>query len=400
MKHGLLAFVPIFVLLVMGIQTSSSQTVVSKFGLSGWVDENGVELTWRQTNATKGSLYTIYRSDDTTLTDFVKIDSTADTMYIDTPTALVGKNLLQFYLVRAVGQRGVDSGKVLSSNVIVVTIVGIPPVGSYLLGASPEPKGKVLLEWTNPPTTVQGKYFIWRKPDTAGAVFVSAIDSTTDTTYLDTPPVVLGRTNSFVYQISVSSSGGSALRSSPASISFYVPIVKDTLISAVTPVLVGEAGKLYTFNPMVTSTDTSAKLEYSLTVNPTGMKVDSVTGTITWTPSTRGWYSVEILVTSTKHGVLRIAYNITVASGNGIIQGTVKDTASNGIRNVEVIAYQRDGVRHLRYFTKTDSSGSYRLNFLDPGNYILQAVPFNPKFVGSWYNNSSLSTKCHRTDSR
>ena len=52
-----------------------------------------------------------------------------------------------------------------------------------------------------------------------------------------------------------------------------------------------------------------------------------------------------------------------------------------------IFAYQRDGVRHLRYFTKTDSNGSYRFNLLDPGNYILQAVPFNPKFVGSWYSN-------------
>ncbi len=88
---------------------------------------------------------------------------------------------------------------------------------------------------------------------------------------------------------------------------------------------------------------------------------------------------------------MRIAYNITVSSGDGVIQGIVTDTAGNELRNVGIFAYQRDGVRHLRYFTRTDSNGAYRMSFLDPGNYILQSVPYNPKYVGDWYNNQRLA---------
>jgi len=391
MKRALLLLAPVFFLL-MGIQTSTAQSIprYGLEGLEGWVDQNGVVLTWRQTIATEGSLFYIYRSNDSTLADFVKIDSTADTSYIDNPAPPVGQNLHEYYLVRAIGQRGIDSGLIFSSRVIVVVIAGIPSVGSYILEAQPRPKDLVELTWNTPPTTIQGKYSIWRKADTAGAVFGTAIDSTSDTSYSDKPPVGLDRINAFIYQISVSSSGGSFLRSSPASVGFFVPVVRDTLTAAVSPLLVGEAGKLYSYNPVVTSTDTSAKLNYSMLAKPAGMSIDS-TGTITWTPSTRGWFSVEILATSNKHGYLRIAYNITVSSGNGVIVGNVADTSGKGIRNVGIFAYQRDGVRHLRYFTKTDTNGIYRLNFLDPGSYILQAVPYNPKFVGSWYNDKVLA---------
>ncbi len=141
MKRALLFFALVFILM-MGMQTSSAQSIprYGLEGLEGWVDQNGVVLTWRQTNATEGSLYYIYRSKDSTLADFVKIDSTADTSYVDNPAPLVGQNLHEFYLVRAIGQRGIDSGLVFSSNMIVVVIAGIPSVGSYLLGASSEPK--------------------------------------------------------------------------------------------------------------------------------------------------------------------------------------------------------------------------------------------------------------------
>ncbi len=260
MKRALLIFVPVLVLLMTGIQTSTAQSVVAKFGLSGWVDENGVELTWRQTSATRGTIYTIFRSSDTTLADFAEIDSTTDTSYTDQPAAVVGHDLRLFYFLRGIGQRGADSGKVLSTNVIMVVIAGIPPVGSYLLQAEPQPKSSVELTWNHPPTTIQGKYFVWRKEDTAGAVFGAAIDSTTDTLYTDKPPVELGMINAFIYQISVSTSGGSVLRSSPASVGFFVPMVPDTLTAAVSPLLVGEAGKLLTYNPMVTSSDTTANL--------------------------------------------------------------------------------------------------------------------------------------------
>jgi len=393
MKRALLFFAPVFILL-MGMQTSSAQSNprYGLEGLEGWVDQNGVVLTWRQTIATEGSLYYIYRSKDSTLADFVKIDSTADTSYIDNPAPLVGQNLHEFYQVRAIGQRGIDSGLVFSSNMIVVVIAGIPPVGSYALQAQPQPNDSVELTWNSPPTSIQGKYFIWRRINnyTDVPILPTVIDSTTDTIFTDKPPVELGEVNAFIYQISVSSSGGSVLRSSLASVGFFVPIVRDTLTAAASPILVGEAGKMYAYNPMVTSTDTSAKLKYSLIVKPDSMKIDSTTGEITWTPSVRGWYSVEILVTSNKLGYLRIAYNITVSSGDGVIVGTVKDTANDGIRNVGIFAYQRDGVRHLRYFTKTDTNGFYRLNLLDPGNYVLQAVPYNPKYVGSWYNKKVL----------
>ena len=86
------------------------------------------------------------------------------------------------HLVRAIGQRGIDSGLVFSSNMIVVVIAGIPSVGSYLLGASSEPKDSVdhsNLDYS--PDHDSGEIFhLAKKKQLRGAAsIVSPIDSTT-----------------------------------------------------------------------------------------------------------------------------------------------------------------------------------------------------------------------------
>ena len=61
------------------------------------------------------------------------------------------------------------------------------------------------------------------------------------------------------------------------------------------PVTTAKEGAVYTYD--VEATDPNEDiLTYSLTVNPTGMTINSTTGVITWTPATAGSFEVTVEV--------------------------------------------------------------------------------------------------------
>ena len=61
------------------------------------------------------------------------------------------------------------------------------------------------------------------------------------------------------------------------------------------PVTTAKEGAVYTYDVEATDPNEDT-LTYSLTVNPTGMTINSTTGVITWTPATAGSFEVTVEV--------------------------------------------------------------------------------------------------------
>ena len=85
-----------------------------------------------------------------------------------------------------------------------------------------------------------------------------------------------------------------------------------------TPLLIGNADELYTYNIMATDPDAGDTLIFSLLVAPSGMILDSGTGLIRWTPSGNqaGTQSVSVQVTDST-GLIDVQnFSITISAPN------------------------------------------------------------------------------------
>lgn len=263
----------------------------------------------------------------------------------------------------------------------------------FFLNAKLETNGQVALQWTAPIGVNVHSYIIYRADlhgpyMTTIPVQFKAIDTTNNTSYLDSPSAGLSDSTYFAYYVSAQTDSGISLRSNVAVINganFYGNEEHDHITITSSPVTTGEIGVEYSYQVVASSSDSTAMLSYRLDEHPMGMTIDS-TGLITWMPMQHGWYEVEVEVRSDKGGEAEQNFMIRVASGNGTVAGTITDSLGNPVRRVAVQLFQSAHNEPFEYSTITDSTGSYSIDKLDPGTYYARAIPLRYDYLPQWYN--------------
>ncbi|MCL5268314.1 MAG: carboxypeptidase regulatory-like domain-containing protein [Bacteroidetes bacterium] len=251
--------------------------------------------------------------------------------------------------------------------------------------------GGVTLSWEQPEAFTASYYLVYRAQvgvnslDSNFSFNFSQIDSTTATTYQDsaTPPPA----NIFVYMVKAFNDSGQVRISSMAKVyAGFDNFGRDKVTITSEPPVSATVDSLYEYQVKAVSTDSTAVLTYRLGDHPKLMTIDS-TGFISWIPQVRGWYEVEIEVTSSAGGHAVQEYAIRVAGVRGTIAGTVTDSTGAPISNVVVRLYQRDMDMHFDYSARTDSTGYYAIHNVDAGKYYVRAVPVNSNYLPEWYDN-------------
>jgi hypothetical protein len=385
-----------FTLLAMSVahaQDTPIKLMAVKVELGG-----SVRLAWtRPANVTIDSFF-VYRAEGDNISKAVRIVGTKDTTYTDIlPMTFVAVSKYSYYVV---GKP--TAGALLTSNTIVIPMAGIPPIGSFRLTAAvDEANALVKLSWTKPPVDSVVKYYVYRYGGFLSSI--QLIDSTTGLTSTDKPPVtstgggMMGGNYTddagkfmFTYYVKAKLPIGASLQSTSATVLFTITVKKDIITFLTAPVTTAQVNVPYTAKVLAKSSDSTAKLTYVLDQYPNGMTLD-VSGAaplLKWTPKNKGMYGVRVIVKSDKNGTARQDYSISVAGGNGIVHGKVTDTtlAHTPIANVIVQIMERDRDSHFNYSTVTNEFGEYRFSKLDPGLYILQAIPTKGNFIGQWWD--------------
>ncbi len=189
------------------------------------------------------------------------------------------------------------------------------------------------------------------------------------------------------YYVEARMKGGSSLRSNVITVYSSIPRVDNVRILS-DPVRTGRTGVLYTYQVRAVSTDSTAKLRYEFSTHPSGMTIDS-TGLVKWTPSQKGFFTVELSVVSSKGGRASQLYFISVTGPTGTIAGTVTDTTGKPIARVTVHVYDEDLTNHFEYDAQTDSLGKYTIGHIDFGTYIARAEPMVGNYLDQWYDGAS-----------
>lgn len=396
---GLCAFV---------LSIASAQMTPDSFRLYvNKIESNGsIKLSWEKPRGVAVDRYIVYRSVMPDSMNMTRVDSTKDTTITTVVPTTIAANVTYVFSVvaRTVG------GTLLKSTLAFVSLPGISIEGSFRLTARFESStGKVMLSWNRPPVPTISTFSVYRSsfPDTGTYALLT---TTSQTEYIDTPPVVApGVTKLFLYKVKVLTTGNTPLFSTIGAVSITGKALKDTLKFVSVPPTSARAGALFTYQAKVVSTTSSAIIRYELD-HPMGwpmtgmdqIKIDGVTGIITWTPASKGWYSIKILATSDKGGTASQEFQIVVTGANGVLIGTVKDTTDKPLFPVVIEVFKRDAILCFSYATVTDKFGNYRLNHLDTGSYTIAATPLLPNLVGQWYNgkkNANEATVVHVEDS-
>ena len=172
----------------------------------------------------------------------------------------------------------------------------------------------------------------------------------------------------------------------------------------------GMVGTTYKYTAKAVSSDSSAKITYFpymgllAFIYPSNLyTVDSLTGLLTFTPKTKGWYMLGVMARSTKGGTAYQIFYVTVTGGNSIVQGRVTDTLGVGIMGAIIELYSVNSqvsssifgfldYGSFSFWSVTDASGNYRISGIDPGNYKLLAVSSSRLYQSQWYDGQTNST--------
>lgn len=266
--------------------------------------------------------------------------------------------------------------------------------------------GKVDLSWNQPENFTVSYYLVYRaegsltltpQPPTV----YDLIDSTTETSYKETPAPVAVLMDYYVYLVKAFNASGQSESSNVAEVFLSSgQHNRDEVTITSMPPLDATVNTLYSYQVTAVSSDSTAVLSYRLGGHPALMAMDS-TGLISWVPQERGWQGVEVIVTSSKGGEARQEFTVRVAGINGEISGTVTDTLGNPLAHVVIQLYQtgvmvpgtRLGIEgpitFFDYQTQTDSTGHYLITHIDEGKYLVRATPLNPNFLPEWYDDVS-----------
>jgi len=173
------------------------------------------------------------------------------------------------------------------------------------------------------------------------------------------------------------------------------------------PPTTGIVSITYKYTAKAISGDSTAKIKYfpymgiMAFIYPSNLyAVDSLTGLLTFTPKTKGWYTLGVMARSTKGGVAYQTFFVTIAGGNGIVQGRVTDTNKTVIKGAiielfnvssqtssSIFGFQSNG--SFSFWTVSEASGNYRISGIDPGKYKLFAISPSSLYDSQWYDGRS-----------
>ena len=364
------------------------------------VELNGeVHLAWTRLGMGTHQ-YDIFRAKVSDSSSFTLIDSTSDTTYTDiVPTGITDIADSYAYYIAVT-----HSGMTDKSNTIVLPVAGIPPIGSFRLEGEFLDSGQVKLTWDAPPINTPVYYYlVYMSTNMDEHPVGTKIDSTTNVWTVANVPSIEDPDEDFRYFFYVRAklSTGEFLTSTLLQLTAQHRWNRDEVKFISRPPLAGQVNVPYVYHAQAVSSDSNAVIRYYANVHEfTALTVkspftmDSVTGVFTMTPqSGTGLYGITIVALSTKGGMARQNFAVSVGSGNGVISGKVSDTTGAGIEGVVLEAYKiiesfaaTDNYLSFVYTTRTDANGKYRLGHLDPGTYKLHAVSPTSQYQSQWYD--------------
>lgn len=387
----------VFLLLATGVVSDLAQTQDPSFKLFAVkVELSGeVKLAWtRPAGAPSTTTYEVYRAMVSDSMTFTLVTTTNDTAYIDkVPTVITTiSNSYAYYVLAKF------STTIVKSNVLSLPVPGIPPVGAFRLEGNITENGKVKLEWETPPINDSIEYYLVFRVmlmNNMPPARIEKIDSTTalwSVTDIPWSYILPGTSARANYYVKAKVLGGEFLTSTMVSLTFQRPD-RDEVKFVSTPPKYGQVGKMYEYTAHAVSSDPTAVIRYYGEAKPlmmtagSGFKIDSVTGVVNWTPQNKGIYYVHIVAVSNKGGKARQEYTVTVAGGNGIVQGKVTDTDNVAIAKALIELFKTENSTSLSftYSTFTDENGNYRINRVDPGSYKLRASAPG-RYQSQWYD--------------
>ncbi|MGD1046858.1 MAG: carboxypeptidase regulatory-like domain-containing protein [Bacteroidota bacterium] len=174
--------------------------------------------------------------------------------------------------------------------------------------------------------------------------------------------------------------------------------IPGVIISAQSIAVVGVEYKYQV--PMPTST----KAIFKIIKSPVGMSIDSLTGLVKWTPTVKGYFSVEVRITTSSNKSSSYSWTIQVVNFLGMIKGVVKNENNELLKGILISLYRKADKSVITIYTNqlsayTDSVGVYRIVVADSGEFYIQArsrpsplvmSPFitNVDYIPVWYINS------------
>ena len=378
----------LLLLALLGAVILLAQTSRSEVNLTATkIELNGhVKLSWtKPLNANSTTQFELYRAmlPDTAS---VLVYSGSATFFEDQVPPVMSP-LPRSFAYRVTAKTGVITEL---SNIVILPIPGIPSVGSFRLEGKID-SGKVKLGWAEPPVKPIEYYLVFGT-NGEGQPPVK-IDSTTNRySVTSVPPVPAGMKMMFTFFVRAKVAGGEMLQSTSVSMVVENRIPRDEVKFTSVPNPNGQKGVPYQYTAKAVSSDPAAIIRYSMegAANILGLaaKIDSVTGEVNWTPAVKGSFRLIVIARSSKGGAAKQEFSVSVAGGNGIIQGKVTDTLNVNIPNVIIEAYKKENNFQYSYAynVKTDANGNYRINRVDPGTYFLRANAPSSKYQSQWYN--------------
>jgi len=111
------------------------------------------------------------------------------------------------------------------------------------------------------------------------------------------------------------------------------------------PVTTAKEGAVYTYDVEATDPNEDT-LTYSLTVNPTGMTINSTTGVISWTPTTAGSFDVTVEVSDGNRSATQsftITVDVTLLTSVVVLPSSMEIAAGSSKTITSVTAHYDNG---------------------------------------------------------
>ena len=152
------------------------------------------------------------------------------------------------------------------------------------------------------------------------------------------------------------------------------------------------------------SVSASTKATFKLTKSPAGMSIDSLTGLVKWIPTVKGYFSVEVRITTSSRKSSSVSWTIQVVSFLGAVNGVVKNENNELLKGILISLYKKTDKSAITIYSTllsayTDSVGAYHIVVADSGEFYIQArsgpspllmspININGDYIPVWYVDS------------
>lgn len=181
--------------------------------------------------------------------------------------------------------------------------------------------------------------------------------------------------STYSYYVVAFTNSGSSNPSNTVSIT--TPPIPDLLRFTSIPPKLGSIGVQYSYDADAVSNQANAIISYSIVEGPENVVIDQVSGLLTWTPNSSGYFKFKIKAQSNLGGIAFQEWFVKVTGPTGIITGVVTDEVTNQpLEGVAVYFLNTNASRHeVVYtningvFTKALVEGNYKIRFYKRGYF-------------------------------